>query len=189
MVRAKTKTAMMSLRTILPALAAVLVVLTAGAEAQQSLGDLVAEGGFEWMIGRWTATTDEGDKVLLEYKWELNKHLLSVHLKGSRYEYRGIIFYDAPKDQVVQIGVDGQGGNGKGMWGPMDDKALLKYEHTGSNWEINRMALAHSRVDANTMKVEVYEMDSAAQIDAWPSSTLQFKRVKDKPAEKAETKT
>jgi hypothetical protein len=71
------------------------------------------------------------------------------------------------------------------MWEPMDDKALLKYEHTGSNWETNRMALAHSRVDANTMRIEVYEMDSAGQIDAVPSATLEFKRIKDEPSKEA----
>ncbi len=185
MIRAKTETVVMNLRSILPVLAAVLVVLTAGAKAQQSLGDLVAQGGFEWMMGRWTATTDEGDKMLLEYKLELNKHLVTVHLKWPDNEYRGIIFYDVPKDQVVQVGVDGQGGNGKGAWEPMGDKAVLKYTHTGSDWSTNRMALAHCRVDANTMKIEVYGMDSAGQTDAVPSGTLEFKRAKDKPAEKA----
>ena len=188
MMRAKTETVVMNLRGILPVLAAVLVVLTAGAKAQQSLGDLVAQGGYEWMMGRWTATTDEGDKMLLEYKWELNKHLLSVHLKGPQYEYRGIIFYDAPKDQVVQVGVDGQGGNGKGMWEPMGEKALLKYEHTGSNWETNRMGLAHSKVNADTMKVEVYELNSSGETSNEPGGTLEFKRVKEKPAEKTKSK-
>ena len=184
----ETERVMVSLQRILPVMAAVLVVLAAGARAQQSLGDLVAEGGYNWMMGRWVTTTDEGDKMLLEYKWELNKYLLTVHLKSPEYEYRGMIFYDAPKDQVVQVGVDAQGGNGKGLWEPMGDKAVLKYTHTGADWSTNRMALAHSKVNADTIKVEVYDMDTSGEVADTPSGALEFKRVKEKPAKEAKSK-
>lgn len=188
MKQAETERVMISLKRTLPLMAVVLVVFAAGARAQTSLGDLVAEGGYHWIMGRWVGTTDEGDKMLLEYKWELNKYLLTVHLKWPEYEYRGMIFYDAPKDQVIQVGVDAQGGNGKGLWEPMGDKALLKYEHTGANWETNRMALAHSRVDADTMKIEVHELYSSGEVADTPSGTVEFKRVKEKPAKKAKSK-
>jgi hypothetical protein len=39
------------LRMTFLAVAAVLVILATGAEAQQKLGDFVTESGFDWMIG------------------------------------------------------------------------------------------------------------------------------------------
>ncbi len=54
-------------RNTVLAVAAVLVILATGAEAQQKLGGLVTEGGFDWMIDQWAATTDQGDKVELVY--------------------------------------------------------------------------------------------------------------------------
>ena len=112
------------LRKTLLAGAAVLFILVGGARAQQKLGDLVTEGGFDWMIGRWAATTDQGDKIDIVYKWELDKHMISVHFKWPGYEHRGMIFYVPTEDKIVQIGVDNQGGSGKGTWEADGNKAL-----------------------------------------------------------------
>ncbi len=51
-----------NLRNTFLAVAAILVILATGASAQQKLGDLVTEGGFDWMIGEWVATTDQANK-------------------------------------------------------------------------------------------------------------------------------
>jgi len=167
------------LRNTLLLLAAVLVILAAGVRAQQKLGDLVTEGGFDWMIGKWMAESDQGDKIYLVYKWELDKHLVTINLKWPNYEYRGMIFYQVPQDQVVQIGVDSGGGSGKGTWDADGDKAIHKYEHTGADGQTNRMGFAHSKVDADTMKLELYEMDSTGQLAEYPNFTMEFKRQKE----------
>jgi len=90
------------LRNTLLLLAAVLVILAAGVRAQQKLGDLVTEGGFNWMIGKWMAESDQGDKIYLVYKWELDKHLVTINLKWPNYEYRGMIFYQMPQNRGRQ---------------------------------------------------------------------------------------
>jgi len=41
------------MRNIFLAVAAILIILAAGASAQQKLGNLVTEGGFDWMMGKW----------------------------------------------------------------------------------------------------------------------------------------
>jgi len=184
----KTARLHMSLKNILLELAIVLAILATGARAQQSLGGIVKEYGFDWMIGRWVATTDDGDKIQIEYKWQLNKHLTTLHLKWPDYEYLGIIFYSPAEDEVVQIGVDSRGGNGKGTWDVEGDKAIIKYEHLGADWETNRIALAHSKVDANTMKAELYSVDSTGQIADEPRDTLECKRQKKQPREKTANK-
>jgi len=184
----KTTRLHMSLKNTLLALAIVLAILANGARAQQSLGSIVKEYGFDWIIGRWVATTDEGDNIQIEYKWQLNKHLITLLLKWPDYEYQGMIFYRPAEDEVVQIGADSRGGNGKGTWDAEGNKAIIKYEHIGADWETNRMAIAHSKVDANTMKAEVYSVDSSGQIADEPSGTLEYKRQKKQPREKAADK-
>ena len=64
------KTAGMSitLTRVFLALAAGLVIWTSAAAAQEKLGDLVEEAGFNWMIGRWTATTDDGQEIEMLYR-------------------------------------------------------------------------------------------------------------------------
>jgi len=166
------------LRNALLAVATILVILAAGARAQQKLGDLVTEGGFDWMIGRWAATTDQGDKIDIVYKWELDKHMISVHLKWPGYEHRGMIFYVPTEEKIVQIGLDNQGGSGKGTWDADGNKAVHKYEHTGADGQTNKMGMAHSKVDADTMKVEVYEVYSSGELSDYPSFTVEYKRQK-----------
>jgi len=111
------------LRSTFLAVAAILIILTAGAGAQEKLGDLVTEGGFDWMMGKWVAETDEGQELQIIYKWELDKHLVTVHLKWPNYEYRGMIFYLPSEDKIVQVGLDNKGGNGRGTWGADVNKA------------------------------------------------------------------
>ena len=189
MKQSKTVRKRMSLRKTLLAVAAILVISAGGARAQGTLGNLVSEGGFDWMIGKWEATNDEGDKVELEYKWELNKNLITIQLKWPNFEYRGMIFYMPAKERVVQAGVDNGGGNGMGTWEPVGEKALLKYEHTGLYGEVSRMGVGHSKVDAKTMKVEIYEMSSDGELGAEPGLTMEFKRQKPQAAKKDSAKT
>lgn len=177
------------LRKSLLAVAAILVILAAGAEAQQKLGDLVTEGGFDWLMGKWAATTDQGDKIDIVYKWELDKHMVSVHLKWPGYEHRGMIFYVPTEDKIVQIGVDNQGGSGKGTWDADDNKAVHRYEHTGADGQTNKMWITHSKVDADTMKVEVYEMYSSGELADYPSFTAEYKRQKKETPKKDAKKT
>lgn len=182
----QTKTARVhvSFRKTLLTLAIVLVIVATGVRAQDKLGDLVTEGGFDWMIGKWVAEDDEGQKVQLVYKWGLDKHLLTVHLKWPNFEYNGLIFYKAPQAMVVQVGVDNKGGNGRGIWDADGNKAINKYEHINVDGQTNRMGIAHSKVDANTMKVEIYELDSTGQLAEYPSFTVEYKRQKEQSPKK-----
>ena len=166
------------LRNIFLFAAAVIFITTSGASAQQKLGDLVSEGGFDWLIGSWEATSDEGDKIQLVYKWELEKHLITMLLKWPGSEFRAMIFYKPAEDQVVQVTVDNKGGTGKGIWEPDGNRAVLKHEHTSADWQTTKMGIAHSKVDNNTMKWEIHEMYSSGELSDYPNFTLELKRQK-----------
>lgn len=173
-----------SFRSVFLLLVAVLVLCAGQARAQQTLGDLVEEAGLNWMVGRWVTTTDEGDKIQLIYTWQLDKHLATIQLKTPDFEYYGMIFYVPAKGQVVQVGVDDRGGSGKGLWEPDGDKAVMKIEHTGVYGETQRMGLVHSKVNAETMKMELYAVESTGGLADESWATLEFKRQRTKTTKK-----
>lgn len=157
-------------------LAVVCLFSGTSALAQQKLGDLVGEMGFDWMVGKWVAMTDDGQEIQLVYKWELDKHVVSVYLKMGIYESRSLIYYVPAKEEVVQIGADNQGGHSKGLWAPSGEKAVSKIDGTDANGQVNKMGVVYSKVDADTMKVEIYEIDSAGELADYAWATVQFKR-------------
>ena len=174
----KTPRQSMNLKQTVFVLAAGLLVCASGAAAQERLGDFVTEGGFDWMIGEWTAATDQGDKIDLVWKWELDKHMLSVHLKWPNYEYRGMIYYIPAEEKILQIGVDSKGGNGKGLWEANGSKAVNKYEHTDADGQIHKMGMIHSQAGNDTMKMEIYEISDTGQLGESPVLTTEYKRQK-----------
>ncbi len=160
------------------AVAVGLVIWNSAVSAQDSLGYLMEQSGSEWLVGKWAGESPDGQKYTMEYKWELKPHVLSVHFKGLGFEYHGIIFYKAAEEQVVQIGVDSNGGTGKGTWLAEYGKAIMKSEHTGEYGEVSRMGFVYSKVDANTMKSELYGLDEYGTLGDEPGMTLEYKRQK-----------
>jgi hypothetical protein len=163
-----------------------LIIWNSAATAQESLASLMEQSGSEWIVGKWAGESPDGQKYAIEYKWELKPHVLSVHFKGFDFEYHGIIFFNASEEQVVQIGVDSRGGNGKGVWEAEYGRATMKSEHAGEYGEVSRMGFVYSKVDANTMKLELYGLDEYGALDNNPGTTLEFKRQK-QPAPKKST--
>jgi len=162
-----------------------LIIWNSAASAQESLGSLMEQSGSEWIVGKWAGESPDGQKYAIEYKWELKPYVLSVHFKGFDFEYHGIIFFNASEEQVVQIGVDSRGGNGKGVWDAEYGKATMKSEHAGEYGEVSRMGFVYSKVDAGTMKLELYGLDEYGALDDNPGTTLEFKRQKQPAPKKA----
>lgn len=159
------------------AVTALLLVFPAVTQAQPSLGDLVQEGNAEWLIGTWVATDDMGQEMVLSYQWQLNKHMLSIKLKTPEFQYQGIIIFLQSEEKVIQVGADNQGRTGKGSWEGDYGIARLTHTLTGDYGMTETTEFAHSQVDKNTMKIDVYEVKNSGAA-VYPSSTLKFKRKK-----------
>jgi hypothetical protein len=155
-----------------------LIIWNSAASAQESLGALMEQSGSEFIVGNWGGESPDGQKFTMEYKWALKPHVLSVHFKGFDFEYHGIIFFKAAEEQVVQIGVDNNGSNAKGIWEAEYGKATLKSQQTREYGEVVRMGSVYSKVDAGTMKLELYGMDEYGSLDNDPGMTLELKRQK-----------
>lgn len=165
----------MSLRSILLAAAAMLVACTAQVAAQQSLGELVSENGYDWIIGKW-ATSEEGEKTEAEYKWGLDKHIILVDVKRGDFKYHGIIMFVPSREEVIQIGADNQGGVWKGTWSAENDSAVYKMEHIRPDGEIRKYEFVHSQVNAEAMKVAMYAVEDTGSRASEPRATPIYKR-------------
>ena len=181
----------MSLRKTLLALAAGLVIFAGQAATQEtvqeketvkqkeSLGHLVSEAGLDWMVDRWVAQTEEGQKYEMVYKWELNKHAITVQLKRGDYEHHSMIFYLASEDKIVEIGADNKGGTTKGAWEIEGDKAIHKMEHTPADGKTGKIGIIYSKTEENLMRAEAYMLNDAGELGEETWGVLEYRRQKE----------
>jgi hypothetical protein len=155
---------------VIVVLAAVCAVPVVG---QQKLGDLVAQGGYDWLIGRWIATNDQGEKVEFRYEWGLDKRIVVSDTVMSGFTYHGIAMLSPSNGEVLGFGADNRGCLWKGTWS--EDSAGLVYrtENTSPTGEVRKVDVVHSRVDADTITIAIYAVDSSGSRsgDAWAKGT------------------
>ena len=120
----------MNIRNAHLALVALLILFTVPVTAQQTLGDLVSEGGYDWLIGKWLATTDEGGELRLEHKWALDRNTMLVDFQMGGFRLQGMIVFVPSREEVIQIGADNQGGTWKGTWRDEYGDAVHRMEQT-----------------------------------------------------------
>ena len=154
------------------------LAMTFMVQAQQNLGELVAEAGVDWMIGQWQFTTDNGDDLILEFGADLDKHMGTVRYKDQRTESKGIVLLDPSSKEVKYYSVNNRGAFGTGTWTVEDNKAVLKFKQTDADGATMRMGLAFAKVDANTMEVQIFELGDSDKLGDEARFTAKFKRKK-----------
>ena len=166
--------------------AAILVIWSGSAVAQQSFRNLAKEYGCDWLAGRWTATTDDGTEIQLVYRWELEGHLLSVDFKMGEYVSRGMIFFIPGEEKVVQVAVDNRGGRSKGTWEEQDSKLVSKSERIDADGNVQKSAAVYTKVDAKTIKIALYGVDQYDELNDESWGSLDFKRQVRKTTKKTD---
>lgn len=160
---------------------AVLVIWTGPAMAQASFRDLVEQEGLGWSIGRWAATTDDGQQVQLAYRWELDGQLIICDFKMGETAYRGMIYFVPSEEKVVEVGVLSDGKISKASWEPQGDKLVSKRETTNSWGEVEKMALVFSKGEGRTMNVAFHGVDGSGELTDESFGELELKRQKRQP--------
>jgi len=173
-----------TVRSIVLASAILLIGMATAAPAQQTLGDLVREGGFEWLLGRWTATLGEEAKAQLVYQWKIKDHLMTVDFKAGDYAYHGMIFISPEDGEVVEIGMDSKGVYAKGVWGPDGMDAVSTSTRTDPQGNTERFAIVHSEVDGKTMRLTLHQVDENGTRAEQASVVMEYKRGAAKAAGK-----
>jgi hypothetical protein len=150
--------------------------------AQETLGDLVASGGYDWILGRWVASTDEGQKVEFAFDWALDKHVVLNSLQFGEFQYQGLIRLSPAYQEAVDEGADSRGGTWKGTWSPEGDGLVRRVEHTSADGETRKGDIVFSPVDGDTITIALYAVESSGARGSEPWNKLTYKRQKDKAA-------
>ena len=173
----------MNVRSALLTVMALLALFVVPAAAQQSLGDLVSQGGYDWLIGKWLATTDEGGQLRFEHKWALDRNTMLVDFQMGGFRLQGMIVFIPSREEVIQISADNQGGTWKGTWRDEYGDAVHRTEQTRPDGQTWKAEIVYTRVDADTMKTTMYAVDSDGYRAAEAMGTVTYKRqTADAPA-------
>ncbi len=146
----------------------VLMLIGSTAIAQESLKDVVEQQGLEWMIGRWKATMDNGQEILLSYQWAAQGQTVVSTFKMGESSSQGMIYFDADEEQAKQFSVDSQGRVNKGTWEIQGDKAVLKTTMSDEYGQATELGVTYEKVNATTIKVGVYALENGGlAYDPW----------------------
>lgn len=127
---------------------------------QESLKDLAEQEGLSWIAGSWKAYTDEGQAILLSYKWAANGHAIVSSLKiGDTVSQQGLIYFDAAMEEVKQFAVDSRGRKIKSTWESDYGKAVCKTTMADEYGETSEVAIVYSKVNAKTIHVAVHGLE------------------------------
>jgi uncharacterized protein (TIGR03067 family) len=178
----------MSVRSISLVIAVLLAISSVPAGAQVKLGDFVAEYGYEWMIGKWSASRDDDRQVELEYKWILDRCAMCVDVKMGDFKYHGLIMGVPSREEIIQIGADNMGGTWNGTWAEDSEGAVNRNQRLETDGTTETMDMVFIKIDNDSFKVKEYPVESGYRATQASGETI-FKRRKEDTAQMSEKGT
>jgi len=166
----------MSLRSAFVTIVIVWAVCAVPGVAQEKLGDLVASGGYDWIIGKWVATTDDGQKAQSNFDWALDKCVVLNDLQVGDFKYQGLIMLPPGGGDAFDEGADTSGGIWKGSWSPEGDGLVRRVEHTSHDGQVRKGDIVYSKVDADTITIAIYAIGENGARNAEPWNKMTYKR-------------
>ena len=149
-----------------------------GAQAQQKLADLVDEAKADWMLGKWEAQTDNGGTVTLAFSWDLDKHVIVLHVKTPDMELKGYSALDpSAANEVKYFGFDNRGAISKGNWAPEGSDLVLRIETQTSERTV-KMAAVFGGSATEGLQIRIHSIESSGSLSATPRMALKFKKQK-----------
>lgn len=175
----------MSMKRMFLVIAGFLTISAVPAMAQETLGDLIAEYGYDWIIGKWVAEDYNGQNVELEYKWILDKCAMCVNAKINDFDYHGLIMFVPSREEIVQIGADNMGNTWNGTWTEDYEGAVNRNQRLEADGTTRTVDLVYIKIDNNSFKVKEYTVESGYRSSQARGETT-FKRQKEQTAQKAQ---
>jgi hypothetical protein len=179
----------MNLRRMCLVVSVILIGSVAPAGAQEKLGDFISQYGYDWIIGKWLATNENGRTYELEYKWGLDKHIVLVDVKIGDFEYHGMVMFVPSREEITQIGADNMGGTWKGTWDEDSEGAVNRNEYLKADGTTSQIEHVYVKIDANSFKVKEYPVEAAGYRASNARGELTFKRQKPTEAQKPKENT
>lgn len=147
-----------------------------GATAQQSLQDLVSEANAEWMMGKWEATTDNGDTVNLTFQWDLEKRLVVLHVKAPDMESKGYTYIEPGNPEPKYMSFDTRGSVGKGSWAMESGEIVLRTESRTAERGPWKAAVVFGGSSSSGLKIRMHQIDDSGDLVTPARFELAFKK-------------
>ena len=145
---------------------------------QEKLGDLMAQYGYEWMIGKWLGRDERNLDSHLTFAWGLDKHAVFVDMEMGQFKYHAMINFVASREEVIQVGADNMGGYWKGTWAEDNEGAANRQEMLRADGTTIKMEHVYVKVDGNSFKIKQYDVDESGYRASSPRGELTYKRQK-----------
>jgi hypothetical protein len=146
------------------------------------LSDLVQESKADWMMGTW-----KREGVTLSFDYKLDKHAIEMKYEIGEVKGQGMIAMTPGEEAPDYLAADDRGGVAKGKWDETDGNPTLKLKHTDADGNVKQLAVVYSKVDDQTMKVSIRQLNDAGETEGDPMEVELKKRIKeDKKDDKKE---
>ena len=154
---------------------AVASILSFTAAAQVSLESLVSEAKADWMFAKWQAETENGDKVTLNVSWDLDKHVVMLHVKLGDMESKGYTVLEPKADLPKYYSFDNRGSVGKGSWNLENGDLVLRVESETDRGP-RKTAFVFNGTSSSGLQVSMHNVDSSGDLATPARMTLKFKK-------------
>ena len=144
--------------------------------AQQTLSDLVKDAKADWMFGQWEAVTDNGDTVRLNISWDLDKHVVVLHVKTSEMESKGYSALDQDAGTVKYISFDNRGSIGKGAWAMEAEELVLRIEVQNSERGPWKAGIVFTGNAQDGLRVRMHSIADSGDLAEPARTTFKFKK-------------
>ncbi len=158
------------------AICAVASVLSFSAYAQDSLESLVSNTKADWMFGKWQSETENGDKVTLAVSWDLEKHVIVLHVNAGDVEAKGYTVLEPKAELPKYYSFDNRGSVGKGSWNMENGDLVLRLETETPERGSRKSAFVFAGTPSTGLQVSMHNIDSSGDLATPARMTLKFKK-------------
>ena len=153
-------------------------LLSFSAHAQRSLENLVSEANAEWMFGNWQAQSENGDDVTLNVSWDLDKHVVMLHVKTTDMESKGYTVVEPKAELPKYYSFDNRGSVGKGSWNMESGDLVLRVESEIPDRGPWKAAFVFTGSASTGLQVRMHTVESSGDLATPARMTFKFKRQK-----------
>ena len=146
------------------------------AHAQGSLESLVSEAKAEWMFGQWQAQSENGDPVSLNVSWDLDKHVVLLHVKTSDMESKGYTVMEPKAELPKYYSFDNRGSVGKGSWNVESGDLVLRVESESPDRGPWKAAFVFTGSASTGLQVRMHTVESSGDLATPARMTFKFKK-------------
>jgi hypothetical protein len=146
------------------------------AHAQGSLESLVSEAKAEWMFGQWQAQSENGDPVSLNVSWDLDKHVVILHVKAGDMESKGYTVMEPKAELPKYYTFDNRGSVGKGSWNMENGDLVLRVESESPDRGPWKAAFVFTGSASTGLQVRMHTVESSGDLATPARMTFKFKK-------------